>query len=845
MNTELALLQLDASGYRVLAVLLSVLWQSSILLLAAGALSYALRNRSAAVRHAVWTAAVLVIPLLPVLSLHSDRWSPAPEIAVIPAYAPEAAHTPAPQATAPTKSVSLESGADVLLPSAPVPTPQRYPWALGMTGYLLTVSLLLLWTLAARLRIRRWILDGAPVMDERTLGTFAKSGERIGLSGEILLMEHPGVPAPLVCRVLRPVVTLPAGFTVSLSDAELRAVALHELAHIKRRDTLIFTLVAIVRAVFFFQPLLWYAARRVSHLAEIACDSAALEHEDDPATYAGLLTRVAAGLPSRALSTEMAAGILFSRSAFFRRVGEILSGRCIRVPNLSPAVLTGAVLFGAVAFLVATAFPLTGKGPGSGERAIPAASASSASGKPVTAGDHADASGPYRVAFTGQSRIVVDGGLAEWNGIGADPVHLVKGSAVSLRRAGRQSPQSRQELSAVLRCAADSDFLYISVGVTDDQVSFVDKAFINPFTSLWSRDCLEVLFYGDRNTYRSGQILVTRDSDGSLIVGGSEPIADRKYPYLWESLGVRAALGETDTGYNVELAVPFSVLEWSGWSGNRLRGMNVRVYDRDSRQKKRHLVEWSDRDGSGWRTLALPPLPASGGERYQAKDHRIIQSVLSHIAGRQYHEAVNELRSAGNAPWVNPLLGSLQKNRNAGEASAALSAAMNEARSPCIKRWLEDTRPSLFEKISLSNLLARSLVKVTGNTETRMEKKIRKASTPEKRKAIEHLLIFWRDYRYHDLSILKCSDMILKTDRNIPVIVRIAEYSLENGSNTFDYIHIAECAAHAKIASREFIYLAEEVRWGGSSLNDLAKRVARAETEAELQALRAEIAALQ
>ncbi len=358
MNIQSIILHFDVAGFRVITTLVSVLWQSSILLLAAGTLSYALRNRSAAVRHAVWTAAVLAVPLLPLLSLHSDRWSPAPEITVIPAYTPQTAHTPAPELPAPAEISPPEAGISVPLPSAPVSAPQSYPWAVGLAGYLLTVSLLLLWTLAARLRIRRWILGGTPVMNERTLGTFAKSGKRIGLSGEILLMEHPDVPAPLVCRVFRPVVVLPSGFADGLVDSELRAVALHELSHIKRRDTLVFALIAFVRAVFFFQPLLWIAARRVSYLAEIACDSEALKHESNPAAYAGLLTRVAAGLPARALSTEMAAGILFSRSAFFRRVGEILSGRYRTTPTMSTSAVAGITCVGMCILLAASAMPL-------------------------------------------------------------------------------------------------------------------------------------------------------------------------------------------------------------------------------------------------------------------------------------------------------------------------------------------------------------------------------------------------------------------------------------------------------------------------------------------------------
>ena len=69
--------QLDGLGFEVVRVGLSLLWQSSILFGAAGLLVFALRRRSAAIRHRVWTAALLLTPLIPVLTwLASQAGSP-------------------------------------------------------------------------------------------------------------------------------------------------------------------------------------------------------------------------------------------------------------------------------------------------------------------------------------------------------------------------------------------------------------------------------------------------------------------------------------------------------------------------------------------------------------------------------------------------------------------------------------------------------------------------------------------------------------------------------------------------------------------------------------------------
>jgi hypothetical protein len=140
--------------------------------------------------------------------------------------------------------------------------------------------------------------------------------------------------------------------------------------------------------------------------------------------------------------------------------------------------------------------------------------------------------------------------------------------------------------------------------------------------------------------------------------------------------------------------------------------------------------------------------------------------------------------------------------------------------------------------------IARTLGNYGGSTESRMAEKIRKATTPEKKAAIEKLLHFWRNYRSNDLSILMCSDMIIETDRNISVIERISKYSLETGSNTMIYIGIAKCAVKSIKASQEFLDLAAVVeRQGGSiSLVKIAQNLAKANNEKELKPLRKKIA---
>lgn len=100
---------------------------------------------------------------------------------------------------------------------------------------------------------------------------------------------------PVAVGVLRPAVILPIGWRAWNPETR-RAVLAHELAHIRRRDTLISALGRLVKSVLWFHPLAWWVSRHVSELAELACDAAGLESVGDPAGYSRILLEFASGV---------------------------------------------------------------------------------------------------------------------------------------------------------------------------------------------------------------------------------------------------------------------------------------------------------------------------------------------------------------------------------------------------------------------------------------------------------------------------------------------------------------------------------------------------------------------
>jgi len=362
---------LDHAGYAAMRALLAALWQSSILLAAVGVLATLLRKRRASVRHALWAGGLLLTPLLPLFAaLVLRSGAPQAPVRILPEYAapiPAESYARAPDAAMPAAAAMPVAAMPTPVPVVPADPPPRVspldrPWALALLAYTAGVCGFLAWIFLGRARIRGWIRSATPLMEERVLAAFNRAKRTVGLQRDFVVLQSDRAPASVSLGTLHPIVLLPKGLAARLSDSELEALAIHEIAHLRRNDPLTLLLVALVRAALFFHPLVWLAGRRLSTLAEQAADDVVLEATGAPVPYAKLLARLAEELPRRAVSTELAAGIVLSKGAFLRRIEAILSDRRDRIRRLSRLALAATLLLSLLSLTLAVAVPLGEKG---------------------------------------------------------------------------------------------------------------------------------------------------------------------------------------------------------------------------------------------------------------------------------------------------------------------------------------------------------------------------------------------------------------------------------------------------------------------------------------------------
>ena len=301
---------------------LMIVLQSVVLLaLAFAVINVLMARRSAGTRHLAWVFSMGALLALPALWQVLPGWGifPSPGGAASPtvtetddgpAFVPALARTPAFDDLAPAATPKIPATDPVLLPPA-IPDEGAKTSYLEWLGaiWLAGVGILLVRLLLSRLflafaaRKARLVTRG-PLFEE-----VESVRAKIGIGRKIRLCLSPataGKTMPMTWGVFRPVLILPT--EIEDWGSERTAVLQHELAHIRRWDAATHLLVQTACALYWFNPLVWLAARRIHLERERACDDFVLRSQAvKPSAYADCLLRILTGLDAGRLGQNATA----------------------------------------------------------------------------------------------------------------------------------------------------------------------------------------------------------------------------------------------------------------------------------------------------------------------------------------------------------------------------------------------------------------------------------------------------------------------------------------------------------------------------------------------------------
>ena len=290
-----------------LKFLIDATMKSFVIFAVAGLLGFVLRRHSAAVRGLVWSLAVVGCLVVPFFSVTLPQW----EVGVLPAT-PErfqvdrltdnrqAAISPVPIESRPLPTTTASSAQTTPTPIQPeattsqIVTRQSNTSEIGLASLHWTDWIAVCWAAGTLFLIAR-LLMGIGVVWHLS----ACSDDFNGLiphmppnwKKPVSVRQSKAVTVPMVWGLFRPVILLPADVS-NWSIERQRAVLLHELAHIQRQDWLIQMMGQITCAVYWFNPLVWFAARRMQAEAERACDDHVLNAGYQSTDYAQHLLNI-------------------------------------------------------------------------------------------------------------------------------------------------------------------------------------------------------------------------------------------------------------------------------------------------------------------------------------------------------------------------------------------------------------------------------------------------------------------------------------------------------------------------------------------------------------------------
>lgn len=275
--------------------------KATVLLAAAGLLQVVVSHRgSAAARHLIWTLAIASLLVLPLASATLPRWRlEIPMTDEMPATATVAGRAdaielstsgvlPAAAASRPAPAVDQTSA---------TPPSERLAnmWPTLIVAVYACGVLLLLFRLGMeRFLLGRFARAAAPVTDSAWQELLAESARRLDYRLPVLLLRGAPDTMPLTfgSSLRRATIVIPPAADEWTEDRR-RAVLLHELAHVARRDCLTQTMAAIVCAFYWAHPGVWWATRRLRIEGELACDDLVLAAGAEARDYAGHLLEIA------------------------------------------------------------------------------------------------------------------------------------------------------------------------------------------------------------------------------------------------------------------------------------------------------------------------------------------------------------------------------------------------------------------------------------------------------------------------------------------------------------------------------------------------------------------------
>ena len=161
-------------------------------------------------------------------------------------------------------------------------------WILGT----LAITIWMIWS---RVLLYRLEQSALPLQNQEVRGLYERCRAELPVRRTIPVRTTAFLKSPIIVGCLRPRIYLPIHLITDASPAGMRYIFLHELQHYKHGDAWINTFLNMAAAIYWFNPVVWYAKKEARSDQEIACDASVLQmlNPDERIDYGNTLLNFA------------------------------------------------------------------------------------------------------------------------------------------------------------------------------------------------------------------------------------------------------------------------------------------------------------------------------------------------------------------------------------------------------------------------------------------------------------------------------------------------------------------------------------------------------------------------
>jgi TonB family protein len=304
--------------------LIEIALRSSVILAVGLALMPLLRRQSAALRHWVLATTLVCSAVVPIAAWLLPAWVAPLDVSsmVPPAFSqsmrPPQLREPSLAGAAIQRASEDASNA---VDAALAPQPVVMLWFVGASLSIAALGIGLM-------RLRR-IDAAATALDAGTwVDTLRSLQPSHGVHQPVAVRMTARPSLLFVWGVWRPTIIVPSS-ALGWSRDRVQAVVTHELAHIHRRDWLFQIVAEVVRAIYWFNPLVWVTCARLRRECEVACDDRVIATGAQASEYASHVIAIARDLQT---SHWLPAPAIVRSSTLERRVRAMLDKTLNRQP---------------------------------------------------------------------------------------------------------------------------------------------------------------------------------------------------------------------------------------------------------------------------------------------------------------------------------------------------------------------------------------------------------------------------------------------------------------------------------------------------------------------------------